>query len=475
MTREQHVLVLGGGPGGYVAAIRLAQLGATVTVVEENNVGGVCLNVGCIPSKALIHVAESLHHLRHHGPVTGIKTGDITLDWRQTQAFKNETVATLTGGVRKLLKAFGVTLLAGRGEFTGPSTCRVILADGGVETIGFSHAIVATGSEPIEIPAFPYSHPRIGHSTHALSYDAVPASLLVIGGGYIGMELGQMYAMLGTKVTVVEMLPQILAGADPEAVRWVGRNLRKLNMDILTDAKAAGFEETDDGLAVTVQTPKGEKVIGAQQVMVTVGRRPRSYDIGLDAAGVALDDRGFITIDDTMKTGVDNIYAIGDVTGLPYLAHRASAQGEIAAAWITGKPDADMPTLDVIPAVTFTTPEIAMAGLQEHQAKERGIGVKVGKMPYGGNGKAIAAGATDGFIKLIADPQTDTLLGALVVGHEASVMIGGLAVAIRKKLTAADIGDTVHAHPTLGELVMEAAKAVHGEAIHMAPMRKSRR
>lgn len=475
MTREQHVLVLGGGPGGYVAAIRLAQLGATVTVVEENNVGGVCLNVGCIPSKALIHVGESLHHLQHHGPVTGIKTGAVELDWQQTQAFKNETVTTLTDGVRKLLKAFGVTLLMGRGVFTGPTTCSVTKADGGAETVEFSHAIVATGSEPIEIPAFPYSHPRIGHSTHALSYKEVPQSLLVIGGGYIGMELGQMYAMLGTKVTVVEMLHQILAGADPEAVRWVGRNLRKLNIDIITEAKAAGFEETDTGLAVTVQTPKGEQVIEAQQVMVTVGRRPRSYDIGLQAAGVAVDQRGFIIIDDSMKTSADTIYAIGDVTGLPYLAHRASAMGEIAAAYITGNPDAHMPTLDVIPAVTFTTPEIAMAGLQEHQAKEQGIEVKVGKMPYGGNGKALAGGTPDGFVKLLADPVDDTLLGALVVGHEASVMIGGLAVAIRKKLTAADIGDTVHAHPTLGELVMEAAKAVHGEAIHMAPMRKSRR
>jgi len=475
MTREQHVLVLGGGPGGYVAAIRLAQLGAAVTVVEENNVGGVCLNVGCIPSKALIHVGENLHHLKHHGPVTGIKTGEVELDWEQTQTFKNDTVKTLTDGVRKLLKAWGVKLVMGRGVFTGPNACAVTLADGGEETIEFSHAIVATGSEPLEIPTFPFSHDRIGHSTHALSYDAVPDTLLVIGGGYIGMELGQMYAMLGTKVTVVELLPQILAGADPEAIRWVGRNLRKLGIDILTGSKALGFEETDNGLAVTVETPKGEKTIEAQQVMVTVGHRPRSNDIGLDAAGVALDERGFITIDDTMKTSVGNIYAIGDVTGTPYLAHRASAQGEIAAAYISGKPDANMPTVDVIPAVTFTTPEIAMAGLQEHQAKEQGIAVKVGKMPYGGNGKAIAGGTPEGFIKLIADPKDDTLLGALVVGHEASVMIGGLGVAIRKKLTAGDIGDTVHAHPTLGELVMEAAKAVHGEAIHMAPMRKSRR
>ncbi len=467
---DKKVLVLGGGPGGYVCAIRLAQFGIDVTLVEKERVGGVCLNVGCIPSKALIAASEIYHDVKDNAVKFGIITDNPRYDWGKIMEHKSDAVDKLTSGVAKLLKSHGVNVIKGEARLVSSNQAIVIRQGAEEEKIDFTHAVVATGSSPLELPNFPYTHPAVGHATHALSYDKPPASMLIIGGGYIGLELGMVYAAFGTKVTIVEMTETILPGVDPDAVRLVSKNLRKLGVEVITQSKAANFNDMGDHVWVEVDTPKGKKVVETEKILVTVGRKPNSYDIGLYPAGVKTDERFYVKTDIWQRTNMPHIYAIGDVTGTPFLAHRASAQGERAAAAIAEREET-APELNIIPGVVFTHPEIATVGLQEHEAKAKGIDVRVGKFPYAANGKALASLKDEGFVKLIS--STDgKLLGALIAGEGASTMIGELALAVGIKANVTKIAQTIHPHPTLSEIAMEAAAAAEGLCIHLMPPKK---
>ncbi|HVL86919.1 MAG TPA: dihydrolipoyl dehydrogenase [Candidatus Thermoplasmatota archaeon] len=458
MSQTTDVLVLGAGPGGYVAAIRAAQLGKKVVLVEKDRLGGVCLNVGCIPSKALIHAAKTLHRL-HDASEMGI-TAKPSLDVGQLQKWKDGVVSRLTGGIGQLCKANGVEVLTGEGRFTGPQTVEV-RATGGTKTVQFQHAIVATGSRPVEIPGFSFDGKTVLSSTEALALREVPRNLAVIGGGVIGLELGMAYAALGSKVTVVELLDQLLPGTDPELVRPVEKRMRALGMAWHLRAKAKGHAA--GVLEVELSDGKVEK-IPADRILLSVGRRPNSETLGLDKAGVKVDAKGFVPVNEKRQTSNPAIFAIGDLAGPPMLAHKASQEGIVAAEVIAGKPAAW--DKRAVPGVIFTDPEVATAGLTEAEAKAKGLTVRVGRFPFAASGRAMTTRETDGFVKIVADARTDVVLGVHVVGPEASDLISEAALAIEMGATLEDLAATVHPHPTLPEAIMEAAEAAHGKAIH---------
>jgi|AMFO01.1.fsa_nt_gi dihydrolipoamide dehydrogenase len=455
-------VVVGAGPGGYPCAIRLAQLGVKTLCVEREYWGGVCLNVGCIPSKALITAGkrfEGLGDLATMG--IEIPTGPRSVDMEKLQAWKSSVVNKLTGGVRTLLKANKADTLVGQATFTGPKTLTVKTADGDVQ-VQAEHLVIATGSRPVEIPGFSTDDPRVLDSTKALALTQVPKRLVVIGGGYIGMEMGQMLAKLGSKVTIVEFMDSVLPGFDPEVVKLMTRKLKKQKITLFTNTKAKGWEEGEDGAIVTIETPKGEQKLNADAILVTVGRRPNSE--GLAPTGIAM-QRGFVTIDQQCKTSVPGVYAIGDVAGGMMLAHKATHEGEICAEVIAGhKAFNDARN---VPAVVFTDPEIATAGLMEHQAREQGFTVKVGKVPYAAIGRAITTGHTEGFFKTILDAKDNRILGVTICGDHASDLISEASLAIEMDAEALDVALTIHPHPTLGEGLMESAKAALGQAIHV--------
>jgi dihydrolipoamide dehydrogenase len=459
-------VVIGAGPGGYVAGIRLGQLKKKALVVEKEKPGGVCLNVGCIPSKALINASKLYDKLRH-GSDIGILAENLRVDMPRMQTWKEEVVGKLTGGVRTLLKANGCDYRTGVARFTGRNTLEIEGqgADAGkkilVET---SAVIIATGSRPVEIPGFAFDGKRVVDSTGALAFREVPARLVVIGAGYIGMEIGTLYAKLGSKVAMVEALPNILPGTDPELAQVVARRLKKLGIETLTGAKAKSWSERGDRATVTVETAGGEVQLDADKVLVAVGRRPNSEGLGLEAVGVKI-ERGFIPVDRRMQTNVPGIYAIGDVAGQPMLAHKASKEAEVAAEVIAGH-RAEM-DVRAIPAVIFTDPEVASVGLTADEAEKKGRKVRIGKFPFAALGRAIANNDTDGFVKIIVDADSTEVLGLHVVGNGAGDVIAEAALAIEMGALAADMGLTVHAHPTLPEAIMEAAKASQGEAIHI--------
>ncbi len=458
------VLVIGAGPGGYPAAIRAAQLGLDVLIVEKSMWGGTCLNIGCIPSKALIEAGKTFQKI-HKAEAMGITVQGAAIDMAQLQAWKGGIVANMTGGVRKLCKGNGARMAEGAARFTSASTVEVTPADGEPYTVTFKNAIISTGSVPIELPMFPFDEDKILSSTGVLALDSKPDRVVVIGGGYIGLECGQMLDKLGVNVTVVELADQILPGFDKAIVRIVARRMKKAGITTLTKSKATAARTEGEGLVVTVETPKGTEEIPCDKLIVTVGRRPFTTGLGLDAAGVALDDKGFVPVDEKLRTNVPGIYAVGDVTGNPMLAHRATKQGEVAAEVIAGKNVAcDYKT---VPAVVFTDPEIATAGLSEQEAKEQGFDVKVGKFPWGANGRALTLQDTDGFVKIIADASDNQVLGVAIVGPHASDLISEAALAVEMDAFVEDIGLTIHPHPTLGEAVMEAANKVLGHAIHV--------
>lgn len=459
---EVDTLVVGSGPGGYVAAIRAAQLGQKVTIVEKENLGGVCLNVGCIPSKALISVGQRFAQSKD-SELMGITTTDVKLDFTKAQAFKNGVVDRLTSGVAGLLKGNKAEVLQGEAYFVDANTVRVI-NDDSAQTYKFKTAIVATGSRPVEIPEFKFSK-RVLSSTGALSLEEVPAKLVVIGGGYIGTELGSAYANLGSEVTIIEGGADILAGFEKQMTQMVKKGLKTKGVEIITKASASGVEETDTGVTVTYEA-KGEEVkVEADYVLVTVGRRPNTDEIGLEEMGIKMNDRGLIEVDKQGRTSVPSIFAIGDIVAGPQLAHKASYEAKVAAEAISGlKSEVDYMA---IPAVCFTEPELATVGLNEAQAKEEGYEVMGGKFPYAANGRAIALGATDGFVKLVARKEDGLLLGAQIVGESASDMIAELGLAIEAGMTVEDIAMTIHAHPTLAEITAEAAEVVLGRPIHM--------
>jgi dihydrolipoamide dehydrogenase len=464
MSQAYQAIVIGAGPGGYPCAIRLGQLGVKTLIIEKEYWGGVCLNVGCIPSKALINASKRYQELTHASTFGFTVEGTIRVDAGKLQAWKQGVVDKLTGGVRTLLKGNGVDMVQGTALVTAPGQVVVTAADGSQTTYTAEHIVVATGSTPIQIPGFDFADGPVLDSTKALALAEIPKKLVVIGGGYIGLELGGVFAKLGTEVTVVEQMDQALPGFDPDVVKVVWRKMQKDGVKGLFQHKALGWAKTDTGIEVEVEGPDGRKKLDAEHVLVTVGRFPNSKGLGLEALGVAYDGR-FIQVDKQCKTNVPGLYAIGDVAGQPMLAHKATHEGEVVAEVIAGhRVQVDAKT---VPAVVFTDPEVAVAGMTEPEAKAKGIAYKVGKVPFAAIGKAIANGETDGFVKVVIDAETEWVLGVTVVGAHASDIISEAALAIEMCAEAKDIALTIHPHPTLGESIMEAAKAALGEAVHV--------
>jgi dihydrolipoamide dehydrogenase len=457
------VAVVGAGPGGYVAAIRCGQLGLRTVVIDEGRLGGVCLNVGCIPSKAIISAAKDYKHAVQ-GADKGLTFADPIVDMAKLVKWKQSVVDKLTNGVAGLLKANKVEMVSGRASFTGPSSLEVV---SGKEkrAIQAKHVIVATGSSTIEIPGFRFDEQRILSSTGALELREVPRHLVVIGGGVIGLELGCAYANLGSKVTVVEMMDQLVPGVDADVAKGLERILKRKGFAVHLKARAKEAKVGPSGVKVTFEANGAEQALECDYVLVSVGRRPNTKGLGLEKAGVRLDDRGFVPTDAQKRTNVPTIFAIGDITHGPMLAHKASKEGLVAAESIAGRRGAaaDWAT---IPGVIFTDPEIATAGMTEAQAKAAGHAVKVGTFQVGALGRAMAASETDGFYKVIADAKTDLLLGVHILGPGASDLISEAALALEMGATAEDLALTVHPHPTLSEGLMEASEALHGRAIH---------
>lgn len=467
MAEKFDVCVIGAGPGGYVAAIRAAQLGKKTCVVEREYMGGVCLNVGCIPSKAMITAAHFYHRMMHDGPEMGFLIPDkVKLDFAKLQAWKQSVTAKMSGGVTQLLKGHGVTVFMGEANFTSPQTLSVKSKDGS-KTIESANYVIATGSRPIEIPGFAADEKDVLTSTGVLSLNESVKSLVVIGGGYIGLEIGSYMAKFGSKVTVVEAGPSLLNGvADPDCVQVVARRLKKNGIDVLTGAKAKSWKKAKGGLEVTVEVNGKEQTLQAEKILLTVGRKPNSDQLGLKNIGLAVDEKGFIKVNPQRKTNLPGIYAIGDIAGQPMLAHKASHEGVLVAEVIAGHNRAyDAKT---VPAVIFVDPEIASAGWMEAECKAMGFtDLKIGKFPFAANGRAVSMMETDGFVKIIADAKTNVVLGVHIVGPEASNLISEAALAIEMGARLEDLALTIHPHPTLGETMMEAAEAAMGHAIHI--------
>ncbi|MBW3582557.1 MAG: dihydrolipoyl dehydrogenase [Euryarchaeota archaeon] len=464
MPKKTDTVVIGAGPGGYVAAIRLGQLGVKTLIIEKEYYGGVCLNVGCIPSKALITAAKTYKKIQT-ADTFGISVQGAKVDAKKMQEFKEGVVKKLTGGVKQLLKGNGVELMEGTARFTGKNTLEVKTKDG-KESVEFKHAIIATGSRPIQIHGFEFDEKQVLSSTGALALTKVPKKLVIIGGGYIGLEIGCMYNNLGTEVTVVEMMDQLLPGTDEEVVKTLHRLLKKKGMDIHLEHKAAGIKKGKDGVTVTVEGKDGKKKeIKGDHVLVAVGRRPNTEELGLDRAGVKTNDKGLIKIDDKARSNVQHIFAIGDIVPGMALAHKASKEGTVAAEVIAGKKGASLDH-KVVPAAVFTDPEIAYVGLDEKQAKKEGRKVKVGKFMFGANGRALGAAEAEGFVKIVADEDTGEVLGVQIIGPDASDLIAEPTLGIEMGAYTDDIGLTIHTHPTLAEAIHEAAEAAEGHAIH---------
>lgn len=460
---ELDTVVIGSGPGGYVAAIRASQMGQKVAIVEKEHIGGVCLNVGCIPSKALI-AAGHRYQEALDSKSFGVNTENVTLDFAQTQDWKNkQVVAKLTKGVEGLLKKNKVEILEGEAFFVDENTLRV-MGDDSAQTYSFNNAIVATGSRPVEIPGFKFSD-RVLDSTSALNLTEVPKKMAIVGGGYIGSELAGVYANLGTEVTILEGLPSILNGFDKDMVKLVEKNFKDRGVNIVTDAMAKEAVTTDDGVTVKYEANGEENSLDVDYVLVTVGRRPNTDELGLEQAGVEIGERGLIQVDEQSRTNVKSIYAIGDVVPGPALAHKASYEAKIAAEAISGKKVAV--DYRALPAVAFTDPEIASVGLTEAEAKEEGLDIKTTKFPLGGNGRALSLNATEGFVRLVTTKEDNVIVGAQVAGISASDIIAELGLAIESGMNAEDIALTIHGHPSLGEVVMDAAEAALGLPIHM--------
>jgi dihydrolipoamide dehydrogenase len=466
MAKTYDAIVMGGGPGGYVAAIRLGQLGVKTVCVESEEYGGVCLNWGCIPSKALISAAH-LYEKAATGAEMGILVESIKVDSNQLQDWKDKIVKKLTGGVRTLIKGNGSETLEGTAKLVARNAVEVTARDGSTERIEATKAIiVATGSATIEIPGFAFDGTHVIGAREAVSLRHVPKRLVVIGGGVIGLELGMVYQKLGSELTVVELTDSLLPGIDRECVKVVERKLKKLGATVHTETKAESAEKREDGtIAVKITTKAGPEVIECDVVLVAVGMKPRSKGIGLEDVGVTVDERGFIPTDDQCKTSVPGIYAIGDVSGAPMLAHKAMKEGEVCAEIIAGH--AAGKDWVTVPAIIFTDPEIASVGLTEEAAKAEGYDVKTGKSPFAALGRAMTIRETDGFTKFVTDKKSGRILGIHIVGPNASDLVSEAALALEMAASAEDVALTMHPHPTLGEAMMEASAAALGKAIHV--------
>lgn len=474
MAQTFDVVVIGAGPGGYVAAIRAAQLGFKTAIVEREFLGGVCLNVGCIPSKAMISATHFLHKAQHDAGTMGINIKNISVDMPKLLSWKQSVCDKMSGGVSQLLKGNSVAILRGEAQFKSATEIS-IKGSSGTELVSSKYFVVATGSRPIEIPGFAFDEKSILSSTGALALSEIPEKVVVIGGGYIGLEIAGYLSKLGTKITVVEATAAVLNGVvDPECAQVVSRKLTKQGVEILTNAKAKAQKKSGKGFEVTVEVNGKEQVLKCDKILVTVGRKPNSDQSNLKGAGIQIDERGFIKVDAQRRTSVSNIFAIGDIAGQPMLAHKASYEGVLVAEVLKGHNRVyDAKT---VPAVVFTDPEIASAGMMESEARQKGhTDLLISKFPFAANGRAVSLMETDGFVKMIADAKTHILLGVHIVGPEASNLISEAVLAIEMGARMEDLALSIHPHPTLGETMMESAEATLGHAIHIIqkPLAKS--
>jgi dihydrolipoamide dehydrogenase len=457
-TRTTQLLVLGSGPGGYTAAFRAADLGLKVTLVERwQELGGVCLNVGCIPSKALLHAAKVIEDAEEMG-ARGIVFGEPRIDRAKLRTWKSQVVGKLTGGLKVLAKQRKVEVVRGSGRFVGPNVLEVMGASGS-ERIRFEQCIIAAGSEPVRLPGLP-KDARILDSSDALELPEFSGGLLVIGGGIIGLEMACVFDALGTRVSVVELTAQLMPGCDPDLVRPLEKRIRARYQEILLSTKVAGIVAEPQGLKVSFEGERAPAAQSFERVLVAVGRVPNGNAIGAELAGVKVSERGFIPVDRQMRTNVPHIFAIGDIAGPPLLAHKAMHEGKVAAEVAAGQKRAF--DARVIPSVAYTDPEIAWVGLTETEARARGTAYKKGAFPWVANGRSLSLGREDGFTKLLFDPETHRLLGGGIVGTNAGELISEVALAIETGSDAADIGLTIHPHPTLSETVAGAAEAFEG-------------
>jgi dihydrolipoamide dehydrogenase len=469
MADTTQVAVLGAGPGGYAAAFYAADLGMQVTLIdEEKNPGGVCLYRGCIPSKALLHVAKVIDEARHAGQ-WGVAFGEPKIDLDKLRTFKQNVVDKLTAGVGGVAKLRKVKFVQGRATLTGP-TSMTIAGPSGATTLQFKHLILATGSQPTKIPTLSIDSPRMLDSTSGLDLPDIPTSLLVIGGGYIGLELGTVYAALGSKVSVVEMTPGLLPGADRDLVNVLEKRLKTLFASIMVNTKVVKVSEEAKGIRVTFDGDVAEKEQVFDRVLVAVGRRPNSKIPGLETTGVRLDAKGFIETDISRRTAVPNIFAIGDVAGEPMLAHKASHEARVAVEVIAGHNAAFEP--QAIPAVVFTDPEIAWCGMTEAQAQAGGVDHEVAKFPWAAIGRAITVDRPDGLTKLVLEKGTGRILGVGIVGAGAGELIAEGVLAIEMSATAEDLKLVIHPHPTLSETLMESAEVFFGQSTHVFKPKK---
>ena len=459
---DYDVLVIGAGPGGYHAAIRASQLGLKTACVERGAVGGVCLNIGCIPTKALLHAAETMQASKHAAEF-GLTFSGQALDIARLNGWKDSIVKKLTGGVSGLFKANKVTLLTGQASFVDDHTVQV-----GDKTYTAANIIIATGSDPAKLPGLEVDQQQIVDSTGALVMpDPVPARMLCVGGGVIGFEFAQVYNNLGSKVKVIEFLPNVIPGADADAVKEFTKVMKKQGIEIVTQMKANRAEKKGDGVHVELENvATGEKTTEVfDRVLVAVGRRPRTDGLNAEKAGVTVTERGFIPADRQQRTNVPHIFSIGDVASNPMLAHKAMKEGLVAAEVIAGKP-AEQDAV-AIPGVVYTSPELAWVGLTEAEARDKGYEIKTGVFPMSASGRAMTLQSTDGFVKMVVEKDTDLLLGVHIVAPHASDMLAEAGLALEMAATATDISLTIHAHPTLGESMLEAAEAAHKQAIHI--------
>ncbi|TCS95947.1 dihydrolipoyl dehydrogenase [Hazenella coriacea] len=463
LAQEIDVLVIGAGPGGYVAAIRAAQLGRHVTIVDKDTVGGVCLNRGCIPSKAIISASERLMQIKEANEM-GISTGDVSVDMPQLINWKNGVVKKLTNGVKTLLKGNKIDILSGEAFFSGTNSVR-ISNDETSQTYKFKDVIIASGSRPAQLKVLPFDGERILSSTEALNLQEVPKKLVVVGGGYIGLELGTAYAKLGAEVTILEGTKTLLPGTDPMLTKMVTRKLKKLGVTVVTEAMVQGGENKGDGVTIQATIEGEAKEFDADYCLVSVGRTPNTDEMGLDLIDLELDERGFIKVDHQCRTNIDHVFAIGDCAGGALLAHKASYEAKVAAEVVCGQNS--VIDYQAMPFVIFSDPEIAYTGLTEEQAKAEGYQPITSRFAFQANGRALSMNQTDGFVQVVADEETKQLLGVQIVGPEASTLIAEAVFAIEMGANAEDLSLTIHAHPTLPETLMEAAEGVYGQAIHM--------
>lgn len=461
--------VIGGGPGGYVAAIRAAQLGAEVTLIEKNAMGGTCLNVGCIPTKALIHSADLYHEIKNDAKKNGILVEQVSVDFAAMQKRKATVVKQLVNGVGGLMTANGITVIKGTAKFKSQGLIEVS-GEGGPAEVAYDKALIASGSVPSVVPIPGHDLEGVVDSTGALAFEEIPKSMCIIGGGVIGIEMAHVYQRLGTKITIVEMLPDILINLDSDITAAMKKVMKKNKIDVLLETKVCGIEKGDDGLTVKVTDKDGaEKEINAEKVLMCVGRRPATEELGLAEIGVAT-ERNKILVGEDYQTSVENIYAIGDCIGGIMLAHVASAEGIAAVEKMMGH-ECHI-NFDTVPSCVYTSPELSGVGLTEKEAIEKGIDYQVGIFPLMGNGKSLIIGDTSGLVKIVADKNSGEVLGLHMCGPSATELIVEGALAISKKATVDNLLSTIHAHPSVGESLQEAAHAVFGNALNMPPVRK---